>query len=201
MANFSTAFGYNVYLVPLASTAVDTDFTGVTSAATFMDTSTPYAAGVVVSYASGVFSVGSTPVALNMDGADDPFRLSGLTDASLETDTSNATVVTYDDSTQGFDVSLPTSKSWSVSLSGVTDFRDAGYHVLRLAEQNAVADALRVKILRIGPTGTDEALYGYGTLSGYSESIEASSIASWECTLQGYGPYRIDPDFNTVDPA
>jgi len=133
-----------------------------------------------------------------MDGDDKPFRLYGLTNAALETDTDTEDIVTYDDDTKGFNVSLPTSKSWSVSLAGVADFKDAGYHVLRLTEQNTVADALRVKFLRIGPTGTTEAIYGYGTINGYTESIEAGSIASWEATLQGYGPYRIDPDFNVI---
>jgi len=198
MANFSTSFGYDFYFVPLRSSEVDLDFTGVTSAATFLDFDpAPVAANAVISYTGGAspaFSVGAAP--MDMDGSDLAFRLYGLTNAALETDTSTEEVVTYDDETRGFNVSLPTSKSWSISLAGVADFRDAGYHVLRLTEQNTVADALRVKIVRIGPTGTDEALYGYGTVNGYSESIEAGSIASWEATIQGYGPYRIAPDFN-----
>jgi hypothetical protein len=194
MANFSTAFGYDFYIVPLDAAEVDVAFTGVTDAGDFIDTATPVAASSVISYASGVFSVGGT--ALDMDGTDNPFRLYGLTNAALETDTNTEDLVTYDDETKGFNISLPTSKTWSISLSGVADFKDAGYHVLRLTEQNTVADALRVKVLRIGPTGTDEAVYGYGTINGYTESIEAGSIATWEATIQGYGPYRIDPDFN-----
>ena len=70
--------------------------------------------------------------------------------------------------------------------------------MLRLTEANTIADALRVKFLRVGPTGTDEAVYGYGTLSGYTESIEAGSIVSWEATLTGYGPYRLDLDVNVA---
>jgi hypothetical protein len=199
MANFATAFGFDTYIVPLKADEVDLAFTGVTGAANFMVTSGAgaiIAPDAVISYSAGVFSVGG--VAMDMDGDDKPFRLFGLTNAALETDTDTEDVVTYDDETKGFNISLPTSKSWSVSLSGVADFKDAGYHVLRLTEQNTVADALRVKFLRIGPTGTDEAIYGYGTINGYSESIEAGSIASWEATIQGYGPYRIDPDFNVA---
>jgi hypothetical protein len=196
MANFSTAFGYDFYIVPLDAAEVDVAFTGVTDASDFIDTATPVAASSVISYASGVFSVGGT--ALDMDGTDNPFRLYGLTNAALETDTNTEDLVTYDDETKGFNISLPTSKTWSISLAGVADFKDAGYHVLRLTEQNTVADALRVKILRVGPTGTDEAVYGYGTINGYTESIEAGSIATWEATIQGYGPYRIDPDFNAA---
>lgn len=194
MANFSTSFGYDFYIVPLDAAEVDIAFTGVTTAADFIDTGSIVAPSSAITYSSGIFSVNGTP--LGMDGADDPFRLYGLTNAALETDTNTEDIVTYDDETKGFNISLPTSKTWSISLAGVTDFKDAGYHVLRLTEQNTVADALRVKILRIGPTGTDEALYGYGTINGYTESIEAGAIVSWEATLQGYGPYRVDIDGN-----
>ena len=45
-------------------------------------------------------------------------------------------------------------------------------------------------------TGTTETVYGYGTLSGYTESIEAGSIVSWESTVTGYGPYVLDVDSN-----
>lgn len=281
MANFSTAFGYDVYIVPLSASDVNTSFTGVTQAIaattplsknistvartnnivtvttsathgfsagntvvvtavtntdingtytiidvpstttfTYVKTGTNITSGSdtgtaviqnasaggfiatgslvlptdTVSYASGVFTVEGTTY--DMDGADNPVRLYGLTNAALETDTNSEDIVTYDDETKGFNISLPTSKTWSVSLAGVADFKDAGYHILRLIEQNTVADALRVKFVRVGPTGTDEAIYGYGTLTGYTESIEAGSIVSWEATLQGYGPYRIDIDVN-----
>ena len=79
----------------------------------------------------------------------------------------------------------------------MADFKDAGYQIIRLVEQNTVADSLRVKFARVGPTGTVETVYGYGTLSGYSESIEAGSIVSWEMELVGYGPYRVELDENT----
>lgn len=197
MANFSSSFGYDVYILPLSAADVDISFTGVTSASnflTFTGAGAVQPANAVVSYSGGIFTVGGT--VYDMDGTDKPLRLAGLTNASLETDTNTEEIVTYDDETKGFNISLPTSKTWSVSLAGVADFKDAAYHVLRLTEQNTVADALRVKFVRIGPTGTDEALYGYGTINGYTESIEAGSIASWEATLQGYGSYRVDPDFN-----
>lgn len=199
MANISTAFGYDVYIIPLASADVDTTFTGVTGgvgagAGNFVDTTTLVAAGDTVSYANGIFTVEAAAFA--MDGTDNPVKLFGLTNAALETDTNSEDVVTYDSNTGGFNLSLPTSKTWSVSLSGVADFKDAGYHVLRLTEQNTVRDSLRVKFARVGPTGTTECIYGYGTLSGYTESIEAGSIVSWEATIEGYGAYVIDIDAN-----
>ena len=210
MANYSAAFGYDVYILPLLSSEVDVAFTGIstatgTSAATaFLKTDTTAvgdslniaAANSTVAYnaATGIFTVES--VAYNMDGTDGPLRLYGLTNAALETDTNSEDVVTYDDTTRGFNVSVATSKSWSVTLEGVADFKDAAYQVLRLTEQNTVANSLRVKFVRVGPTGTDETIYGYGTLSGYSESVEAGSIVSWSADLVGYGPYKLDIDAN-----
>ena len=210
MANYSAAFGYDVYLLPVASAQVDIGFTGITSAtgtssataflatdsATLGDELNVVAADSTIAYNSttGVFTVEGTTYTMN--GTDAPLRLYGLTNAALETDTSSEDVVTYDDETKGFNTSIATSKSWSVSLEGVADFRDAGYQVLRLTEQNTVANSLRVKFVRVGPTGTDEAVYGYGTLQGYSESIEAGSIVSWSATLTGYGSYQLALDAN-----
>jgi hypothetical protein len=204
MANISTAFGYDVYIMPLASAEVDTAFTGVTSGVGetggFLGLGEGGAnivsASASVAYADGIFTVAGT--AFGMDGLDDVVRLYGLTNAALETDTNSEDVITYDSDTKGFNLSLPTSKSWSISLGGVADFKDAGYQILRLTEQNTVADALRVKFARVGPTGTDECVYGYGTLTGYTEAIEAGSIVSWEATLQGYGAYRLDVDANAA---
>lgn len=201
MANFSAAFGYDVYIIPLASSSVDVTFTGVTGgvgagAGNFIDTTTVVASTQKITYASGVFSVGATPVAMAMDGTDDPFRLFGLTNASLETDTNAEDIITYDDEAKGFIQSVATTKSWSVSLAGVADFKDAGYQVMRITEQNTVADSLRIKFARVGPVGTVETVYGYGTLSGYTESIEAGSIVSWESEIMGYGPYVVELDEN-----
>jgi hypothetical protein len=199
MANISTAFGYDVFIIPMAAANVDVAFTGITGAVgagagNFIDTTAIVAPGDTVSYTGGIFTVEAA--AFGMDGADAPVKLYGLTNASLETGTNSEEVVTYDSDTGGFNLTLPTSKTWSVSLAGVADFKDAGYQILRLTEQNTVKDALRVKFGRVGPTGTTEAIYGYGTLSGYTESIEAGSIVSWEATLEGYGPYVIDIDAN-----
>lgn len=201
MANFSTAFGYDVYLIPLKSESVDTAFTGVTAgvaedAAAFVDITSIVPKNEKVTYSAGVFSLGSTPSAEPTDGTMKPVRLYGLTTASLETDTGSEDIYTYDDETKGFNQAVATTKSWTMSLAGIADFKDAGYQILRLAEQNTVADSLRVKIARVGPTGTVETVYGYGTLMGYSESNEVASVVSWECSLTGYGTYVVDLDEN-----
>lgn len=201
MANFSTAFGYETYIIPLKSASVDTTFTGITGgvgtgAGNFVDTTTEIASNEKITYAAGVFSTGATPVAQPTDGTMDPVKILGLTNCSLETETDSEDVLTYDDTSKGFNQSVATQKSWSVQLAGVADFKDAGYQILRLTEQNTVADSLRVKFARVGPTGTVETVYGYGTLSGYTESIEAGSIVSWEMELVGYGPYVVELDEN-----
>ena len=202
MANFSAAFGYDVYLAPLLAASVDVTFAGVTGgvgagASNFLDTTTLVAADEKVTYAAGgVFSLGATPVAEPTDGTMKPVRLFGLTSASLETDTGSEDIYTYDDESKGFNQAVATTKSWSMGLAGIADFKDAGYQILRLTEQNTVADALRVKIGRVGPTGTVETVYGYGTLMGYSESNDVTSIVSWECEVSGYGPYVVEIDEN-----
>ena len=194
MANFSAAFGYDYYIVPLLSSAVDTASVA-SGAAAFIDTATPIDGSVTH---TTVYTGGTTPaltinnVSYPLDGTGDAIRLAGLTQASLETDTSSEDIFTYDDESKGFNTAIATSKSFTVSLAGVADFQDVGYQVLRLTEQNTVADSLRVKFVRVGPTGTVESVYGYGTLTGYSESNEVSSIVSWECTLTGYGTYGLD---------
>ena len=114
-----------------------------------------------------------------------------MTSASLETDTGSEDIYTYDDSTNGFNQAVATTKSFSISLAGIADFGDAGYKILRLTEQNTVADGLRVAFKRVGPTGTTEEIVGYGTLMSYTESNEVTSIVSWECTITGYGPYTL----------
>lgn len=194
MANFSAAFGYDFYLVPLDSASVDTAFTGITAADApttgFIDTTT--LASGAVTYTAGVFTVGATTYA--MDGTDEPVRLAGLTSASLETDTGTEDIYTYDNDTKGFNQAVATTKSFSISLAGIADFKDTGYQILRLTEANTVADSLRVKLVRVGPTGTVESIYGYGTLTGYTESNEVSSIVSWECSITGYGAYQLELD-------
>jgi len=184
MANFSAAFGYDFYIVPVRNELI-TDF----ATAPNVSTTTPPSADSSVSYAAGVFTIGADTYA--MDGTDEGIRLSALTQAALETDTGSEEVYTYDDETKGFSQAVATTKNFSITLAGVADFNDAAYKVLRLTEQNTVADGLRVAFKRVGPTGTTETIEGYGTLTGYTESNEVSSIVSWECTLTGYGPYHL----------
>ena len=214
MANYSAAFGYKFYLLPVPSDEVDLTFAGITTGTGLSGASTGFlktdsnsagdegnlaADNDTVSYDSttGIFTIESQAYA--MDGTtatDKPLKMIGLTNASLETDTSSEDVITYDRTTKGYNTNIATTKSFSISLEGVADFKSAAYQVLRLTEANAVNNSLRVKFARVGPTGTDETIYGYGTLEGYSESIEAGSVVSYSATLNGYGPYILDVDAN-----
>lgn len=214
MANYSAAFGYKFYLLPVHSDEVDLTFSGITTGTGLSSASTGFlkvdsstagdegnlaADNDTVAYNSttGIFTIETVDYV--MDGttaADKPFKMLGLTNASLETDTSSEDVITYDRTTKGYNTNIATTKSFSISLEGVADFKSAAYQVLRLTEANAVNNSLRVKFARVGPTGTDETIYGYGTLEGYSESIEAGSVVSYSATLNGYGPYILDVDAN-----
>ena len=188
MANFTSAFGFKVYFVPCPSTSVDVNaVTGGVGETGFIALG---AADANVTASDAEVGEGTTPSEITVGGTDvvaaavTPFELLGLTDASLSTDTSSEEVVTYSDSS-GYSQSVATSKSWTISLSGVTDFNDAGYQAMRLAEKNNVAGGLRVKIGRTTPSG--EQVYGYATLQGFSESVEAGSIVSYTVEAAGYG--------------
>ena len=185
MANYSAAFGYDFYIVPVQNALV-ADFATDPD----VDISAPIASDATISYTNGIFTVAGSAFA--MDGSDAGVRLASLTNAALETDTGSEEVYTYDDESKGYSQAVATTKSFSVSLSGIADFNDAAYKILRLTEQNTVADGLRVAFKRVGPTGTTETIGGYGTLTGYTESNEVTSIVSWECTLTGYGPYHLE---------
>ena len=200
-SQYSAAFGYQVFLVPVSACGVDLEsVTGGVGSGGFIDnTSIASATDKVVEGATSaniLLGDPGTDVVYDNDvvTSETVFKLLGLTNAALETDTSSETVTTYDTESKGFDQNVATSKSWSISLEGVSQFGDAAYKTLRLLEQNAVAGALKAKIGRIGPTGTLEAVYGYVTLTNFSESIEAGSIVSWSVTAEGYGPYAIDLD-------
>lgn len=202
-SQYAAAFGYQVYIVPVNACGVDLETVsgGVAAdAAAFIDTTSPLAAATKIEVGADSSQIAAGDPGANIVYDNDvvtsetAIRLYGLTNAALETDTGSETVTTYDTESRGFDQNVAVSKTWSLSLEGVSQFSDAGYKALRLLEQNAVAGALKVKIGRIGPTGTTEAVYGYATLTGFSESIEAGSIVSWSVTAEGYGPYTIDLD-------
>lgn len=200
-STYSAATGYQVFIVPVNANSVDlADVSGGIGVGGFIDPAVLVASDTKVEGGTdpskillgdpGVDCVfGNTGVT-----TEKVFALTGLTNAALETDTSVENVSTYDTESRGFDQNVPVSKSWSFSLAGVSKFTDAGYKALRLLEANAVAGGLKVKIGRVGPTGSVEAVYGYATLTGFSESVEAGSIVSWEITAEGTGRYALDLD-------
>lgn len=204
-SQYSAAFGYNVYIVPVYACGVDlSSVEGGITVGGFIDPSSTLDATTCVEEGatpSEIYAPPSTNIVYDNDTVSEEtvIRLYGLTNASLETDTGSETVTTYDTESKGFDQNVAVSKSWSINLEGVSQFQDAGYKIMRLCEQNAVAGQLKVKIGRVGPTGTTEAVYGYATLESYSESIEAGSIVSWSLVASGFGPYAVDLDNGSCD--
>lgn len=194
MANFSQAFGYKVYIVPLLSTNLDlADLSaGGLGAGKFIDDTSPFANNASVSETSSPYGITVGSTALGLDGEDDPIRLLGLTAATLSTDTNSETSLTYDDETQGFETSIATSKSAVIELAGNAQFTDAAYKLMRLCERNSVSQNLMAKLARVGPVGSTETVYGFGRFTNYSESNEAGSIVSWSCSFEFYGPYALD---------
>lgn len=202
-SQYAAAFGYQVYLVPVSACGVSLDdvnggisadadaFIDITD---LLDPQTKIVEGTT----AGQIMAGDPGENIVYDGdvvsTQTAIRLYGLTNAALETDTGSETVTTYDTESRGFDQNVAVSKSWTLSLEGVSQFTDAGYKALRILEQAAVSGSLKCKIGRVGPTGTTEAVYGYATLTGFSESVEAGSIVSWSVTAEGYGPYALDLD-------
>ena len=199
MANFNAAFNFEVFLEVVESDQVDSAAVngGISATPTaFIDISPEN----IIEAKATVQEDGFNGIDVTPETGGDPVdvvvkngnvitgayvaKLEGLTDASLSTDTSSEEVVTYSDDT-GYNQSVALSKSWSISLAGVTDYNDAGYQVMRLAEKNNVAGSLRVKIGRTTPKG--EVVYGYATLQGFSESVEAGSIVSYTVECAGYG--------------
>ena len=137
--------------------------------------------------------VGGAVLALN--GTDKPVMLKGLTNCALSTSTNTENVKTYDDETQGYDQTLATSKSFSLDLAGVTDFMDLGYKMARMVEKHNVSSKLMAKIVRVGPTGSVEATYGYVRLTDFQEpNNQAGSVVSWSVKANGYGPYEVRLD-------
>lgn len=131
---------------------------------------------------------------LALDGTDSPAKLLGLTASALSTDTNTESSQTYDTTSQGFELGVATSKSASLDLSGNAALGDVGYKLLRVAEKQAVAQNLGAKLVRVGPVGTTETIWGYGRFTNFSESNDAGSIVGWECTFEFYGPYNIKFD-------
>ena len=197
-AGFIQAFGYTHYVVPMDICAVDFNELSKPPIGAgnsfFLDSTSELAndADVIETFDPYTITAGSNTLAL--DGTDSPAKLLGLTASSLSTDTNTESSQTYDTTSQGFELGVATSKSATLDLSGNASLGDVGYKLLRVAEKQAVAQNLGAKLVRIGPVGTTETIWGYGRFTNFSESNDAGSIVGWECTFEFYGPYNIKFD-------
>jgi hypothetical protein len=192
MANYTQSFGYKTYIVPLLAPAVDL-------ADLALDPDTFMPDGTVVDKSSGIqiagtgasFAMAAASYDFALDGDDNPVLLFGLTDASLDDTTKDEEVVTYDEETKGYETPVATGQGASLKLSGVSDFLDTGYQLMRTIKSETVSEGLMAKIKRVGPAGSNETLYGYGRFMTFGEKNPAGTIVKWDCTFKFYGPARL----------
>lgn len=211
-SQYAAAFGFQLYLVPVSACGLDlATVSGGLKDGGFFNPVATLSEGIKIEEGAvaGEILAGDPGVNVVYDGeaqlSQYVFKMRGLTNAGLETDTGSEAVITYDEEGRGFDQTLAISKSWTINVEGVSKFDDAAYKVLRILESNSVSGQLKCKVGRIGPTGTTEAVYGYATVTNYSESVESGSIVTWSAELQGYGPLNLDLDntgtINLIGPA
>lgn len=200
-SQYVAAFGFQLYIVPVAACGIDlADVTGGLNPTGFFNPAAALSEGIRIE--EGVVPAeilaGDPGANVVYDGetvmSQAVFQLRGITNASLETDTGTEAIITYDEEGKGFDQNVALSKSWTLSVEAVTNFTDSAYKVIRLLEANAVSGQLKAKIGRLGPTGTTEAIYGYCSITNFSESVEAGGIVTWSCEMQGYGPLSLELD-------
>jgi len=195
-SGFIQAFGYTHYITVMDLCQVDFEELKKIplGADGFIDNTTELAndADVIEAFDPYTLTVGAEALAL--DGSDKPAKLLGLTSSALSTDTDTESSQTYDTTSQGFELGVATSKSATLDLAGNAQLGDVGYKLMRVAEKQAVAQNLGAKLVRVGPVGTTETIWGFGRFTNFSENNDAGSIVGWECAFEFYGPYNIKFD-------
>lgn len=156
------------------------------------------ASGSTISYActtanvtSAAVAVGPTAAAgplLALNGTDPPFRLLGLKSGPFNSATDKEETPTWDDEAAGYKLSEATAKDGSLSFSGKTIYEDVGYAALRLFEQASVSRNLELKIVRIGPYGYNETIFGYGRFDTFKEGNDAGKVIDWSSDFNFNGP-------------
>ena len=206
-SNYAVGFGYRLFIVPVAACALDLKNVtgGVAESGAFINLGTAEANVAAPSLhleegadASSIMAGTTSPTEIVYDASavtdETVFEIFGLSSATLESDTGTEVAATYDLLTGGFDENVPISQSWSLSLEGMIKNTDAGYKLMRLLNKNNVSGGLYAKIGRIGPSGTTEAVFGYVTINGFSESNAAKTLVKWSATASGYGPFGLQLD-------
>jgi hypothetical protein len=137
------------------------------------------------SVAAGTATIGTD---LKLDGTDAPFRLLGIEDGPYTSETGTEESPTWDDESQGFSRSEPTTKSGSIAFSGLAKYTDSAYNMLLLGEGANVSRSIGFKLARIGPAGFNECRFGYGRFDTIDESNAAGAIVKWSSTFGFDGP-------------
>jgi hypothetical protein len=191
---FASATGFTVgnYVavenLPAPFTALNGNWeiTGVVDSGTFTITFATTAANQ--SSAAVVAGTASAGVDLKLDGTDKPFRFLGLESGPFASGTSNEESPTWDDESQGYVLSESVSKDGSIEYTGKANFVDSAYKIMRLCEKGTVNRNLYAKMVRIGPKGYNEALFGFGRFEGFDEENDAGTIVKWSSAFNFYGP-------------
>jgi len=204
--SYAVAFGFNVYLIPVNIDGVDLSTVhglgvGAGSGSPFIDLGTAKAnllagnteiePGTTPDSILQGTGVSATELVYDGTGTAKVIQLTGLKNAALNTSTKSESVKTYDSAAQGFDQNQATGKGWDIALDGFSRYSDAGYRVCRLLERYAVDGNLKCKIARVGPNGSNETVFGFATLSNYTEKVEAGTIVTWSVKAEGFGPYGL----------
>lgn len=153
--------------------------------------------GTTISYAKTGANITSASVVagtarsgsdLKLDGTDQPFRLLGLESGPFSSDTDTEEDPTWDDETQGFKTGEAVAKTGSMAFSGRAIFTDSAYKIMRLCEGDSVSQGLYAKIAKIGPSGYNQTIFGYGRFDGYEDDDDAGTVVKWSSDFNFYGP-------------
>lgn len=125
---------------------------------------------------------------LKLDGTDKPFRILGLESGPFSSDTDTEEDPGWDDETQGFKTGEAVAKTGSMSFTGKAIFTDSAYKIMRLCEGDSVSQGLYAKIVKVGPKGYNQAVFGYGRFDGYEDDDDAGAIVKWSSDFNFYGP-------------
>jgi len=198
-SQYAAAFGYEFYIVAVSADSIDfANVTGGIGPGGFIDpTATVPSTTKIEEGATPDSIMAGTPgtnVVFNGGFNQTVFKTRGITNASLDSDTNTEESISYQEEGRGFDQSVAIGKSWNFTLDGITPAEDATYKTLRLLEKNGVPGQLKCKIARVGPTSTTEAIYGYATITNFTETVEAGGIVSWSIEFKGHGPIAIELD-------
>jgi len=200
-SQYAAAFGFEFYIVPVSAESIDfATVTGGIEPGGFIDPTAIIASTIKIEEGATPEQImaGNPGTNIVYDGStvttETVLQARGITNAGLDSDTETEAMVSYQEEGRGFDQSIAVGKNWTIGIDAITPSEDATYKTLRLLDKNGVPGQLKCKIGRVGPASTTEAIYGFATVTNFSENVVAGGIVSWTLELEGHGPIAIDLD-------